>query len=535
MSKYQLHNDAEVRLSTAGHFGKEIKRRARAFERDESGVLVAFGVFLILMLLAVGGIGMDLMRFEYTRTSLQSTLDRAVLAAADLDQTLDSTAVVQDYFSKSEMATHLKSVTVDQGLSHKQVSATAEIEMQTQLIHMLGIETLNARAAGTARESIGAVEISLVLDVSGSMGSNSRLANMKVAAKDFVDLVISNSAPGDVSISLVPYATQVSMTANMFGEYNSTEDHVFSHCIDFIANEFNNTQILPTDPLQQTAHFDPWNSNALPSGQSLVSPVCPTNPNSRILPLSNDATVLKNRIDLLTANGNTSIDLGVKWGAAMLDPTSQPIISALVSKGEVDSVFADRPMVYDSTNNLKIIVVMTDGENTEQPYMLSPYTNTMSDIWMHNSGKFSVKHNSSYYYPHNDTWNVEPYKDINGQGSQQLSYPDLHSLHPLKYLAGYLWGDILGSYNAAITSKSESKYEVHNSGWKDQRLDNVCGAAKNQGVVIFTIAFEAPNSGQRVMEKCASSDGHYFDADGLELSDAFVAIASSISKLRLTQ
>ena len=144
-------------------------RSASRFRDDESGVLVAFGVFMILIMLAVGGIGIDIMRFEYTRTSLQATLDRAVLAAADLDQTLDAEYVVEDYFAKSDMGEYLRSITVDEGLNYKEVSATADIEMNTQFIHMLGIEKLNALAGGTAAESVDGVEIAMVLDMSGSM------------------------------------------------------------------------------------------------------------------------------------------------------------------------------------------------------------------------------------------------------------------------------------------------------------------------------------------------------------------------------
>ncbi|MDU8929987.1 TadE/TadG family type IV pilus assembly protein [Alisedimentitalea sp. MJ-SS2] len=514
--------------------GTNLTKRLEEFRDNESGVLVGFGVFLILILLAVGGMGIDFMRFEYTRTSLQSTLDRAVLAAADLDQTLDAQFVVEDYFAKSDLGNYLKTITVDEGLAHKQVSATAEIAMDTQLIHMVGVPVLNAKAAGSAKESLGAVEISLILDVSGSMGWYSRLTNLKVAAKDFVDLVLDNTKPGDVSISVVPYATQVSLGETMMNEYNVSNEHNYSHCVDFLADEFNNAQILPTEALQRTAHFDPWNQDPLPSGQTLIDPVCPTNQNTRILPFSNDSIALKDHIEGLTAGGNTSIDLGMKWGVALLDPTTGPVVDGLIASGVVENTFADRPKPYDPDQNLKIAIIMTDGENTEQPYMLSPYLDEMSDIWRHNSGKFSVKHNSEWYYPHDGTWNSAPYKDTNGQGSQQISYPELHAMHPLLYLAEHLWGGILGTLNAAA-NKAYGKYEVHNAGWKDQRLDKICEVAKTQGIIVFTIAFEAPNQGKRLLKRCASSDGHYFDTDGLEINDAFVSIASSISKLRLVQ
>ena len=41
--------------------------------------------------------------------------------------------------------------------------------------------------------------------------------------------------------------------------------------------------------------------------------------------------------------------------------------------------------------------------------------------------------------------------------------------------------------------------------------------------------------GKAVIKDCASSDSHFFDVNGLEISDAFSSIASSIRKLRLTQ
>ena len=62
-------------------------------------------------------------------------------------------------------------------------------------------------------ESIGNVEISLVLDVSGSMRNNNRLVNLKRAAKEFVQTMDDNTEDGKMSISIVPYSTQVSMPA----------------------------------------------------------------------------------------------------------------------------------------------------------------------------------------------------------------------------------------------------------------------------------------------------------------------------------
>ena len=78
-----------------------MRRRGVGFSKDESGSMTIFGTYLILMMILVCGIGVDLMRNEMERTNVQATMDRAILAAADLDQTLDPEAVVNDYFAKS--------------------------------------------------------------------------------------------------------------------------------------------------------------------------------------------------------------------------------------------------------------------------------------------------------------------------------------------------------------------------------------------------------------------------------------------------
>ncbi|WFE77289.1 TadE/TadG family type IV pilus assembly protein [Roseinatronobacter sp. S2] len=137
------------------------------FKRDENGSLVIFSVFLFMIILFVGALGVDLMRFEMERAKLQSTLDRAVLAAADIDQSLDPSIVVNEYFTKSGFPDSVTGVKVTEGLGYRSVSATARKQVNTHLLHMLGVETLSAPASGAAEERVDNVEISLVLDISG--------------------------------------------------------------------------------------------------------------------------------------------------------------------------------------------------------------------------------------------------------------------------------------------------------------------------------------------------------------------------------
>lgn len=69
----------------------------------------------------------------------------------------------------------------------------------------------------------------------------------------------------------------------------------------------------------------------------------------------------------------------------------------------------------------------------------------------------------------------------------------------------------------------------------DSQLQQSCTRAKDKGVIIYGIAFEAPKNGQKQISSCASSAAHYFDAQGLGIQTAFRTIASNLTQLKLTQ
>ena len=105
------------------------RRPVARFARDEDGSLMLFGMCLFMLMLMLGGLAVDLMRYEQRRTALQQTIDRSVLAAASLTQDLDPEDVVNDYFEKAGLQQYLRNVTVTEGLNFRNVSATADAEL----------------------------------------------------------------------------------------------------------------------------------------------------------------------------------------------------------------------------------------------------------------------------------------------------------------------------------------------------------------------------------------------------------------------
>ena len=189
---------------------------ARRFAREEQGNVTIYSVYTVLLVLLVMGASVDLMRQKASRARLQTTLDRAVLAAADLDQAQAPQQVVNDYLAKAGLDSFVKGVDVQMGLNERTVSADASSGLGTLFLRMLGRDTLPTYALATAEERIANVEISLVLDISGSMRYDSRMDNLKPAAKGFVQKVMSGGAESVTTLNLIPFAGQVNPGDIMF-------------------------------------------------------------------------------------------------------------------------------------------------------------------------------------------------------------------------------------------------------------------------------------------------------------------------------
>ncbi|MEM9579995.1 MAG: Tad domain-containing protein [Pseudomonadota bacterium] len=529
-----------------------------AFPRDQRGSLSIFAVFLFIMVLGIMGVAVDYTRAERDRATLQHTLDRAVLAAADLDQERPPAEVVQDYFRTAGLETALTDLTVDQGLNYKTLYARAEVNTHAPWLDLLGrwdsnrradpgqyqtdetgrkiadancsgqvtpvptqkiddygnpvfdtngdpvmvmaskvdlhhcmgtAETFTGTAAsktatiqtfveGAAEERISNVEISMVLDVSGSMGSNNRMWRLRTAANEFIDTVLSDTNQDLVSLSVVPYDEHVSLGSTFYNamrsELNINHKHNYSHCLEFPNSDFTQTGINWNGTYQQMQHTRLYSSWGFQ---------CSTSSADAISPLSQNKTALKAQVNALQPSGNTHIFLGMKWAAMLLNPTFNRVVDNLVQANVVDSAFDNRPAAFDDPETMKTIVLMTDGQNTSSYRVTDQYYATPS------------------HYAHWKNWGI------------------------LNYLNSYV----------SYYYHDQFYYTKYYNSLGDTLLNNVCNAAKNDGIVIWSIGFEVNDHGANVMRNCASSPSHFFRVEGIEISDAFDAIARQINQLRLTQ
>ena len=456
-----------------------VRKRIRAhmirFAREEDGVMLALVVFILLIMFFTAGFGVDVMRTEMERTRIQQTIDASTLAAAHKDNTLDPKSVVLDYFKKAKLASYITSndITVSGTGMAKSVTVRLMAHVQTPFIKPLGFDTFTVPAQGRAEQSMGNAEVSLVLDISGSMDNNSKMTRLHSAAGQFIDTVMPPEAKDRVSVSLVPYTADVNVGWNIFSRLNVRQLHNYSYCIQFLPSDFSKTSVSPDEPYLHGQYFSAFDSNF-----SYIS--CPTNDYEQVTPFSQNATKLKEQINKLRGREQTSIHIGMKWAAALLDPAFRPVTNSLIDGGYVDEAFRDRPADFHGQTT-KVAVIMTDGYNTDS-YKIRDFAYDTPDM--------------------RDHWARHAISDWKSKIDGNLE----DSIYGVAYSGGQ--GDTL--------------------------LANICKAAKDNQIIIYTIGFEIDNTSASKMEACASSPSHFYRVDGIQIAQAFGSIARQLKQLRLT-
>jgi len=532
-----------------------IKSNVIRFRRDQDGALIIFGLVLFVLMLMMGGFAVDLMRYENTRTNLQNTLDRSVLAAASLTQARPAEAVVRDYMLKAGLADQLSAVHVTQGLNSRVVSATGVADTNPIFLHMLGIDKFDAKGHSQAEQRISNIEIVLVLDVSGSMGSNNKIGNLKTAASEFVDTVFANDPNHRVSITIVPYNAQVNIGTDLTAMFNTPNPNGVAdvRCFEPTRASFGaSLPISRNDPLSMTAYADyAYNTNYINAYVSPADPTyarpnysgvfCKQNTFNAVKLPSTDPATIKANINALQAQGNTSITLGMKWGATMLDPSMRTAYAQFIQSGKMPASQPGRPFDYTDPQAMKFIVLMTDGEHVAHTRVVDQYKYGPSGIFKSpNDGEYSVRFitgrppaagTNQYYVPKTGTWQATPWN--NGLEQQ---WQDIWKELKVSYVAWQFFARPLGtSFNTQFNAMVQ---QYASAADMDASLNQTCDFVKAAGVTVYGIAFEAPPVGQTAIRNCSTdpaTGSHYFAANGLQIQTAFRTIAANMSMLKLTQ
>lgn len=198
---------------------------ARVFRRfawGERGNVAIISALAIIPIITVAGFALDFQMTVTKKSKVQYAIDGAILSAVkSLEQNLphdEVTAEADAYFRE------ILSINEDSfldcgplnlifGDDAEELEATVYCTNETTLSKIAGRHYLEFNVSSAATYGQGSLEVSMVLDITGSM-SGTRITALKEAAHDFIDIVIQDDQdPFYSKAAIVPYSVAVNVGA----------------------------------------------------------------------------------------------------------------------------------------------------------------------------------------------------------------------------------------------------------------------------------------------------------------------------------
>ncbi len=318
-----------------------MSKLAARLKSDDIGATAIIFALVVVAIIGIVGLAFDMQRMATTDVRLQSALDASALAGA---RTLEDSSrtdaqikqVVQDAFSANMLTGHKDVVcatpNVDIDRVQGRVKVDSDCELKTTVANIVGVEKMSLTNESAARAAITKLDVALMLDVSGSMGG-SKLDDLKAAAGDAIDTLITGTAGERVRIGFNSYSTSVNP-----GDY-------LKSLLD-IPYGLLKKQKCVSERVGPNALTD-----AAPGPAAWLGHKATDCPKSSIEPLTSDADMLKSEINKFKSGGTTAGHLGVAWAWYIISPEWADVWPE-----------ASRPHEYDEENTLKSVILMTDGE-----------------------------------------------------------------------------------------------------------------------------------------------------------------------------
>ncbi len=185
------------------------------FRANNSGTLAPVLAVAAIPMIMAAGVAVDYGNQVSVHARLQAAVDAAALAAGreanKSDQELSR--IAKDYFF-SNFGTPANSGTPSMTLSANgnDVLVTGRVEVQNYLTKVAGFNTTIVSASSTVSKEATGLEVALVFDNTGSMGSQSRLTTLKIAAHDFVEILFGPRETADtLKVAVVPFSQFVNV------------------------------------------------------------------------------------------------------------------------------------------------------------------------------------------------------------------------------------------------------------------------------------------------------------------------------------
>jgi hypothetical protein len=337
--------------------------------------LVALAVIPIVGAISAA---VDYSHASQTRSAMQAALDSTALMLAREAQTLSSDQIeakATNYFNAIFTGNGAKNVTVTSSLQNPipgsyVLSVNGSGEVPTNFSRILGRSEIGISASAEAVWGIKKLNLALALDNTGSMANSGKMDQLKIAAHNLLTTLQNSSHnPGDVKVSIVPFATDVNVaTDNVNATWIDWSEWEAANGTCSRTRDKNKSDCLNDGKTWTPAAHSTWNGCVYDRDQSNdvaatattpgvpatmfrahQAPACP----AAMMPLSDDWTALNAKIDAMTPTGNTNVTIGMAMAWQTLSS---------VAPFNAPSAVPDLE---------RVIVVLTDGTNTQNRWTTS--------------------------------------------------------------------------------------------------------------------------------------------------------------------
>ena len=357
---------------------KKMQALGRRYLADRSGVIAIIAGLVLPVLVASAGVAVDLGQAYNVKNRLGSALDKAALAAAaSSGDQAELQGIAQEFFDANFTDAQLGTpYDVELTLDGDVISVSATATVDTTFMRVFGEDSVDVSAYTQVIRELAGIEVAMVLDVTGSM-AGTNITALRTASLGFFDIMFARiSDPEYIKIGIVPYSDTVNVgpyglgTDLSGGAYGTafidrpTTDSYVADPSTLTYNTGSTNQwwgciierTYPDDTLDDSSPN--WGMYRYPrtctktrkgvcTAWSVPNSGCISS-NNIILPMTNNETTLRAKINGLVTGGNTYGNVGMAWGWHVISP-EEPY---------------DEGVAYDDRHWSKTVIMMTDGDNT---------------------------------------------------------------------------------------------------------------------------------------------------------------------------
>jgi Flp pilus assembly protein TadG len=553
-----------------------LRKSLIGFRRSEGGAVALLLAAAMLPMVLTAGLAIDGGRAYLVQNRMAKALDAGALAAARVADTDRAEADARRYFDINFPDGYLGANITDFDYALDEdgdfVTVTATADVPTFLMHLAGFDQIPVGESAVVERMNTGLEVALVMDNTGSMGTSNMNA-MKSAARHLVDVLFDGEETSPhLWVSLIPYTATVNIGAGRTGWIDASDpvhdpDGVadfygsgvaWRGCVKARAAPQDETDDPPSDGAFESFYWPPTrlferDASSDPEVCGSRASVCEPDDDScepdyacyflehdppfdnyyrpGALWDSGDSTlenVLAGAINQSQSRGNDGAGPNLGCG---------PAITSLTNDHATVTAAIDAMLHWSrggTTSNLGMIWGWRTisprwnglwGGHTPDEYPL-PYDEPLMDkaVVLLTDGN-----NQFYDWPgpnDNDSNSVpSEFRDSDGPKYKKKSDGPRGS----DVTAYGREEDFLDAY--AGGADGYSTVDILN-----ERLKRTCKRMRDLGVIIYTIPFDAPNAAKPVFAACAGDPENYFDAPTpAQLDDAFEAIGQRLSNLRVVR